>query len=50
MWYLRIIGLRPLTLVWSEIGRGALERLLYLAIRASWEVHEALCFVSARGR
>lgn len=38
----------PLALVWSNIGGGTLERLLYFAIRAAWEVHEALCFSSAR--
>lgn len=48
MQYLRIIGLRPLSLVWSKIRGGALKGLLYFSIRASWEVHEALCFGSAR--
>lgn len=41
--YLRVTRLGPLTLVWGKIGGGgALESLLYLAVRAAWEVHEAL--------
>lgn len=46
--YLRIICLRSLARVWRKIGGGALESLLYFAVRASWEVHEALCIRSAR--
>lgn len=39
---LRVTRLGPLTLVWGKIGGGgALESLLYLAVRAAWEVHEA---------
>lgn len=39
---LRVTRLGPLTLVWGKIGGGgALESLMYFAVRASGKVHEA---------
>lgn len=34
--------MRSWALIWSKIGGGALESLLYFAVRAAWEFHEAL--------